>query len=123
VALRTADPAQPARCRCRPESRSRPRLPVFRGLLGQGAQLRHAGCDIDALQAAHPDFCFLGHVDKLTMNRGEAAMRGEFERLLPAMRRGRFIPSVDHQTPPEVSLEQYGIYARLFREYAERACR
>jgi hypothetical protein len=83
---------------------------------------RQAGCDIDALQAAHPEFCFLGHFNKLTMSKGEAAMRSEFERLLPAMRRGRFIPSVDHQTPPEVSLEQYGIYARLFREYAERAC-
>ncbi len=83
---------------------------------------RQAGCDIDRLQEDNPRFCFLGHFDKMTMSRGESAMRAEFERLLPAMRRGRFIPSVDHQTPPEVSLEQYRCYARLFREYAQRAC-
>jgi hypothetical protein len=48
----------------------------------------------------------IGHFNKLVMSQGEAAMRAEFERLAPLMRRGGFIPSVDHQTPPEVSLEQ-----------------
>jgi len=57
------------------------------------------------------------------MNKGEAAMRAEFERLLPAMRSGGYIPSVDHQTPPGVSLEDYRVYVRLFREYAEAAAR
>ncbi len=82
-----------------------------------------AGCDINRLQAALPDFSFVGHFDKMVMKQGEAAMRAEFDRLLPAMRAGRFIPSVDHQTPPDVSLEHYRIYVRLFREYAERAVR
>jgi hypothetical protein len=83
---------------------------------------RQAGCDIERLQAAHPRLAFIGHFDKMTMPLGEAAMRAEFERLLPAMRRGRFIPSVDHQTPPGVSLELYRVYLRLFAEYAARAC-
>ncbi|HAT10122.1 MAG TPA: hypothetical protein DCS97_05920, partial [Planctomycetes bacterium] len=61
------------------------------------------------------------HYDKMVMPKGEAAMRAEFERLLPAMRRGRFIPSVDHQTPPGVSLENYRIYLRLLAEFMERA--
>ena len=59
----------------------------------------------------------IGHFNKLVMSQGEAAMRAEFERLAPLMRRGGFIPSVDHQTPPEVSLEQYRIYLRLLEEY------
>ena len=63
----------------------------------------------------------VGHFNKMTMNQGEAAMRTEFERLVPLMKTGGFIPSVDHQTPPEVSLENYRIYMRLFREYMERA--
>lgn len=71
---------------------------------------RQAGVDIDVLQRNHPGMLFVGHFDKMAMSRGEAAMRAEFERLLPAMRRGRFIPSVDHQTPPGVSLEQYRTY-------------
>jgi len=39
------------------------------------------------------------------------------------MRTGRFIPSVDHQTPPAVSIPDYRLYLRLLREYAEQACR
>jgi uroporphyrinogen-III decarboxylase len=57
----------------------------------------------------------------MVMPQGEAAMRGEFERLLPVMRSGGYIPSVDHQTPPGVSLENYRIYIRLFKEYAAKA--
>ncbi len=82
---------------------------------------RQSGVDVEQLQALYPGMRFIGHFDKMTMPHGEAAMRAEFERLLPAARRGGFIISVDHQTPPGVSLEQYRIYLRLFREYAERA--
>jgi hypothetical protein len=56
----------------------------------------------------------------MTMTQGEAVMRAEFERLLPAMRQGGFIPSVDHQTPPGVSLEQYRTYLSLLWEYTEK---
>ncbi len=55
------------------------------------------------------------------MPHGEQAMRDEFERLLPVAAKGGFIISVDHQTPPGVSYENYRIYLRLFREYAEKA--
>ncbi len=82
---------------------------------------RQAGVDVNVLQARHPKFLLLGHYDKMVMPHGEEAMRGEFERLLPAMRRGGFIPSVDHQTPPGVSLENYRIYLRLLNEYTIRA--
>jgi len=54
------------------------------------------------------------------MNQGEPAMRAEFERLAGLMRTGGFIPSVDHQTPPGVSLEDYRVYLRLLREYSEQ---
>ena len=64
---------------------------------------------------------FIGHFDKMTMNKGEATLRREFERLLPTASRGGLIVSCDHQTPPGVSLEDYVLYLRLFREYAEKA--
>jgi hypothetical protein len=81
---------------------------------------RQAGVDAGRLRAAHPGLRMLGHYDKMVMSRGEAAMRAEFERLLPAMRTGGFVPSVDHQTPPGVSLEAYRAYVRLLGEYARR---
>jgi len=80
-----------------------------------------AGVDANAIREAHPDFIILGNYNKLVMDKGEEAMRAEFERLLPVMRSGRFIPSCDHQTPPAVSLEQYGIYLRLLKEYCKKA--
>jgi hypothetical protein len=80
-----------------------------------------AGVDANTLREAHPEFVILGNYNKLVMDQGEEAMRAEFERLLPVMRSGRFIPSCDHQTPPSVSLEQYGIYMRLMEEYCRKA--
>ena len=79
---------------------------------------RQAGVDGMALRRLYKDVCMVGHFDKMVMNHGESAVRAEFERLLPLMRSGGFIPSVDHQTPPGVSLEQYRVYLRLLEEYA-----
>ncbi len=80
---------------------------------------RQAGVDGWELRRPFPDLLMVGHFDKMTMNRGDAAMRSEFERLGPLMRSGGFIPSVDHQTPPGVSLEQYRGYLRLLEEYTQ----
>ena len=59
----------------------------------------------------------IGGYDKTIMHKGEDAMRAEFERLKPAILSGGYIPSVDHQTPPDVTLEQYRVFMRLLREY------
>jgi hypothetical protein len=82
---------------------------------------RQAGVDMYRLRREHPAMRFIGHYDKMVMNQGEEAMRREFERLLPVAAQGGFLISVDHQTPPGVSLDDYRIYLRLFGEYAERA--
>ena len=81
---------------------------------------RQAGVDGVALRKQFPTLRMVGHFNKLTMDRGEAAMRAEFERLVPLMKTGGFIPSVDHQTPPAVSMEQYRLYLRLLDEYVKR---
>jgi hypothetical protein len=78
---------------------------------------RQAGVDGAALRRQFPALRMVGHFDKMTMPKGEAAMRAEFERLRPLMQSGGFIPSVDHQTPPGVSLEQYRLYLRLLEQY------
>jgi hypothetical protein len=78
---------------------------------------RQAGVDAADLRDRFPRLRMIGHFDKMTMNQGEARMRAEFERLVPTMKRGGFIPSVDHQTPPGVSLDQYRCYLRLLDEY------
>jgi hypothetical protein len=82
---------------------------------------RQAGVDVNRIRKEFPGFLMMGGYDKMAMPKGEEAMRAEFERLLPAMRSGGYIPSVDHQTPPGVSLENYRIYIKLFEEYARKA--
>ena len=90
------------------------------GVNGFAPLERQAGVDGNALRRRFPKLQIIGHFDKMTMPLGEDAMRAEFERLLPLMRTGGYIPSVDHQTPPGVSLENYRIYLRLLEEYAAK---
>ena len=81
---------------------------------------RQAGVDGMHLRESFPTLCMVGHYNKMVMNQGEDAIRQEFERLVPLMKTGRFIPSVDHQTPPGVSLDQYRTYLRWLREYVQQ---
>lgn len=90
------------------------------GIEGLGPLERMAGVDVRRIRAEHPDFLLLGGFDKTVISRGEGAMRAEFERLLPVMRSGGYLPTVDHQTPPEVSLAQYRLYLALMKEYGAR---
>jgi hypothetical protein len=82
---------------------------------------RQAGVDIAKLRSEHPRMHFIGQYDKMVMNRGEQAMRTEFERLLPTAAGGGYLISCDHQTPPGVSYQEYKLYINLFGEYAARA--
>ena len=79
---------------------------------------RMAGVDVNRIRKNYPELILIGGYDKTVMHKGEAAIRAEFERILPAIRSGRYIPSVDHQTPPAVSVEDYRLYLSLLREYS-----
>ena len=78
---------------------------------------RQAGVDVNRIRTNYPEFLMIGGYDKTIMKNGEEAMRAEFERLKPAIQSGGYIPSVDHQTPPDVSLENYRTYMKLLKEY------
>jgi len=82
---------------------------------------RMAGVDVEKIRNDHPTFKLMGAFDKIVMHLGEEAMRKEFQRLLPVMKQGGFLVSVDHQTPPDVSLSQYRLFIGLLREYCEKA--
>ena len=91
------------------------------GIEGIGPLERIAGTDVNQIRKDHPDFLLIGGFDKTIMHKGESVMRREFERLLPVMKQGGYLLSVDHQTPPEVSLEQYRQYVHLLKEYCIKA--
>ncbi|HBG28012.1 MAG: hypothetical protein A2Y10_17445 [Planctomycetes bacterium GWF2_41_51] len=81
----------------------------------------NAGGDVVKLRKKFPNLLMIGNFNKLIMKEGRDAMVKEFERLLPVMKRGGFVPSVDHQTPPDVSLNNYYLYLELLNEYSVRA--
>jgi len=99
-----------------------PCIPWFRraGIDGVLPLERQAGVDVAAVRERFRDFLLLGAFDKMVMHRGEAALRGEFERLLPVVRTGGLLVGCDHQTPPGVSLADYRLYLELSHEYAVR---
>lgn len=80
---------------------------------------RMAGVDVVTLSKTYPDFIFIGGFDKTVMKNGRDAMRAEFERILPAIKNGNYIPCVDHQTPPDVTIENYKNYIELLYEYTQ----
>ena len=98
-----------------------PLIPWFQeaGIEGILPLERQAGVDVNRIRRQYPTWLMIGGYDKTIMHLGEEAMRKEFERLLPAIRSGRYIPSVDHQTPPDVSADQYRIYVALLKEYTQ----
>ena len=81
---------------------------------------RQAGVDVSTYLDKQPQMAFLGHFDKMCMKHGAQAMRAEFARILPSMQRGKVISSVDHQTPPDVSIDNYKAYVSLLHEYAAK---
>ena len=89
------------------------------GVQGYHPLEAQAGVDMNRLQVKYPETAFIGNFNKMVMNRGEMAIRTEFERLKPCIKRGRYIVSVDHQTPPSVSLNDYRVYLKLLKEYAK----
>jgi uroporphyrinogen-III decarboxylase len=78
---------------------------------------RQAGVDVNRLTMEYPEFFFIGGFDKMVMKFGREAMETEFERIFPAIKRGNYLPSVDHQTPPDVSLKNYENFVNLLDAY------
>jgi len=81
---------------------------------------RRAGVDVAEYIKKRPNMFFIGHFDKTVMSSGEDAMRKEFERIMPSWQKGKVIPAVDHQTPPDVSVENYKTYIKLLKEYSSK---
>lgn len=88
------------------------------GIEGMLPLERQAGVDVSLYIDKHPEMFFLGHFDKMIMHNGPEALKKEFERLFPSCVKGNFIPSVDHQTPPNVTRQDYEVYMKLFRQFA-----
>ncbi|MEG0898026.1 MAG: uroporphyrinogen decarboxylase family protein, partial [Ruthenibacterium sp.] len=84
---------------------------------------RQSGVDVAKIRARYPDFLMLGGFDKMCMFQTETEIRAEIERVLPTLRKGKYLPAMDHQTPPGTPIENYRTYVKLIKEYGMQACK
>lgn len=76
----------------------------------------NAGMDITQVRKEFPRVKFIGAYNKLAIAEGKEAIDKEFERILPVIRQGGYIPGADHQVAPSTSMENYSYYLERLRE-------
>lgn len=77
--------------------------------------------DIVKVREQFPKLKFIGGFNKLMIAEGKEAIDKEFERILPVIRSGGYIPGSDHQVAPSTSLEDYRYYIEKLREVMAQA--
>ena len=70
-----------------------------------------AGCDVNVMGEKYPTLAMSGGIDKRALARGPEAIDAELDRIMPAVRRGRYIPDLDHLVPDDVSWSNYCYFA------------
>jgi uroporphyrinogen-III decarboxylase len=76
-----------------------------------------AGMDVKALREEFPKLQLIGGVDKLNLISGKDAIDNELDnKIKPTLKKGGFIPTVDHLVPPEVSWGNFSYYRRRLNE-------
>lgn len=81
----------------------------------------NAGMDIVEVRKEFPNLKFIGAFNKLEITKGKEAIDREFERLMPVIRQGGFIPGSDHQVAPSTSMSDYQYYVKRL-ELAMKEC-
>ncbi|MGI6176673.1 MAG: uroporphyrinogen decarboxylase family protein [Christensenellales bacterium] len=76
----------------------------------------NAGMDIFEIRALYPKLKIIGGFNKLCIEQGPAAIDQEFERLLPIIKQGGYMPGCDHQPTPDTTLESYRYYIKKLTE-------
>lgn len=74
-----------------------------------------AGADVNVFRWKYPGLALLGGIDKRALAAGPAAIDEELTRIRPALASGRYIPSLDHHIPPDVSWPNFCHYAERLR--------
>jgi len=81
----------------------------------------NAGMDIVKVREDFPKLKFIGGFNKLCIAEGKEAIDKEFERIMPVIRSGGYIPGADHQVAPSTSLENYRYYIEALTKAMEAA--
>ncbi|MFW6007077.1 MAG: uroporphyrinogen decarboxylase family protein [Bacillota bacterium] len=97
----------------------RPLIPIF---MESGIncmfpfEVNSSGHPGEILDEYGKDLRIMGGVDKMKLGEGKAAIKEYLESIEPYVKRGGFIPHVDHRCPPNVKEEDYLYYLDLKEE-------
>ena len=81
----------------------------------------NAGMNIVKVREMFPRLKFIGGFNKLKIEEGKDAIDREFERILPVIRGGGYIPGADHQVPPSAPLHLYQYYIEQLSQVMQQA--
>ena len=71
----------------------------------------NANMDVAELRKSFPSLQMIGGVDKMALLAGKDAIDNELDnKILPVMKEGGFIPTIDHLVPPGISWENFSYY-------------
>ncbi len=80
-----------------------------------------AGMDVVEVRKKYANLQIMGGIDKRMLARGKKEIDEELEGKIPFMlKRGGYIPHVDHHIPPDVSLENFVYYRNRLESYQAR---
>jgi len=77
---------------------------------------RQAGCDPARIRRENPEWLMIGGINKMLLSGPPELLRTELEGCADLAAHGGYIPGIDHQTPPEVSLDRYRRYLAMTDE-------
>ena len=69
-----------------------------------------SGMDVRDVRDAFPNLVIMGGMDKTQLKDGKDAIDNELAKVAVLIRKGGFIPHIDHQVPMDVSWENYKYY-------------
>ena len=76
-----------------------------------------AGMDVAKLGKRFPRLVMMGGLDKTKLAKGKDAIDEEvLYKVPPLIKRGGYIPGVDHAVPPDISLENFEYFVSLLRD-------
>lgn len=79
-----------------------------------------AGMDVVEVRRCYPSLVIVGGIDKREIAKGRASIEQEVRRrAVPLRDGGGYIPTLDHSTIPELSLDDYRLYRRCIEEALE----
>ena len=82
----------------------------------------NAGMDVEVVAEMYPDLCMMGGIDKMFLiNHEHDKLEEVLTKKIPkVLKRGKYVPFIDHLVPPETSWEEFKAYRTKLNEIIDQ---